>query len=325
MTSNTHSDLVSVIIPTYNRAKRITKAIESVLRQDHSNIELIVVDDGSTDDTESVLSAYHRIKLIKQTNQGQGAARQTGLKAANGHYIASLDSDDFWNPDFISKSLIALKESGAAFAFANWTTQTQDGTVIQEAFLGKATDAVRNRAKVLGGWNTLDHAATRDIFTRHCPAPSSSCVIDRSYIKNGWRTMFKVADDWAFLLDIVMSQPGAGCTFTMDRLWTKQIDGSNIYHRHFDPVVLAKKFLHDLDILLDLHGQKLTHDEIKRFQKLICETRVDLTYALSCTSGQRIHAIGNARTCLREQPNLFNAILLLKCMAKCLLDLRKKS
>jgi glycosyltransferase involved in cell wall biosynthesis len=90
---------VSVIIPTYNRAGMLTAAIDSVLAQDFTDFELIVVDDGSTDDTPQVLKAYGaKIKVIRQRNQGVSAARNRGIAAACGRLIAFLDSDDLWLP-----------------------------------------------------------------------------------------------------------------------------------------------------------------------------------------------------------------------------------
>ena len=88
---------VSIIIPTYNRAGMLKEAIDSVLAQDYSGFELIVVDDGSTDDTPNVLSRYgDNIKWLRQHNQGVSAARNRGIAAASGKYIAFLDSDDLW-------------------------------------------------------------------------------------------------------------------------------------------------------------------------------------------------------------------------------------
>jgi len=84
--------LVSVIIPTYNRAKTIERAVNSVLNQTWNQIELIVVDDGSTDQTVEVLKRYgNKIRLIRQQNGGPGAARNTGIKAATGDVISFLD------------------------------------------------------------------------------------------------------------------------------------------------------------------------------------------------------------------------------------------
>ena len=96
---NTHPT-ISVIIPTYNRAGMLKEAIDSVLAQDYSDFELIVVDDGSTDETPQILNGYGgKIKRICQPNKGVSAARNRGIAAASGEFMAFLDSDDLWLPD----------------------------------------------------------------------------------------------------------------------------------------------------------------------------------------------------------------------------------
>jgi glycosyltransferase involved in cell wall biosynthesis len=88
---------VSVIIPTYNRGWIIKEAIDSVLAQDYTEFELIVVDDGSTDHTSDVLDSYRNvIKVFSQKNKGVSAARNRGIAEASGQFIAFLDSDDLW-------------------------------------------------------------------------------------------------------------------------------------------------------------------------------------------------------------------------------------
>jgi len=88
---------VSVIIPTYNRGWIIKEAIDSVLAQDYTEFELIVVDDGSTDHTSDVLDSYRTvIKVLSQKNMGVSAARNRGIAEASGKFIAFLDSDDLW-------------------------------------------------------------------------------------------------------------------------------------------------------------------------------------------------------------------------------------
>jgi hypothetical protein len=90
---------VSVVIPTYNRADAVSTAIDSVLSQDLAPDEVIVVDDGSTDNTRAVLSGYgNRIIAIHRVNGGAGAARNTGVAQASGDWLAFLDSDDLWLP-----------------------------------------------------------------------------------------------------------------------------------------------------------------------------------------------------------------------------------
>lgn len=100
MPNNMNTPLVSVIIPTYNRAWTLKKAIESVLKQDYKNFELIVVDDGSTDDTEALVKKYEKsVKFIQQPNLGVSAARNKGISVSSGTLIAFLDSDDYWYPE----------------------------------------------------------------------------------------------------------------------------------------------------------------------------------------------------------------------------------
>ncbi|MEA2083967.1 MAG: glycosyltransferase family A protein [Thermodesulfobacteriota bacterium] len=91
-------DPVSVIIPTYNRERFVTKAVDSVREQTYGNFELIVVDDGSTDNTQELLAGYGKdIVCIRQENRGPASARNTGIKAARHDLIAFLDSDDWFD------------------------------------------------------------------------------------------------------------------------------------------------------------------------------------------------------------------------------------
>src|SRR6185437_7308560 len=98
--------LVSVIIPTYNCVNYISRAIHSVLFQTYPNIEIIVVNDGSTDDTSKLLDILfsNKITVINQVNKGVAAARNAGIKVAKGKYIAMLDADDIFLNDRISEA-----------------------------------------------------------------------------------------------------------------------------------------------------------------------------------------------------------------------------
>ncbi|MFH1846996.1 MAG: glycosyltransferase family A protein [Candidatus Omnitrophota bacterium] len=100
--------LFSVIIPAYNREHFLKKAVDSVLTQTYGNFELIVIDDGSTDNTKSLLSSYsdNRIKYIKnKTNSGVSKTRNKGLNIAKGNFIAFLDSDDWWKTQKLEKTI----------------------------------------------------------------------------------------------------------------------------------------------------------------------------------------------------------------------------
>ncbi len=106
--------LVSVIIPTYNRAGHVGCAVRSVLTQTHEDLELIVVDDGSTDSTREILSGFKdkRLKAVDQENKGVAAARNLGLGLARGRYVAFLDSDDYWLEKKLELQLGFMQESG---------------------------------------------------------------------------------------------------------------------------------------------------------------------------------------------------------------------
>jgi glycosyltransferase involved in cell wall biosynthesis len=94
------ASLVSVIIPTYNRASMLREAVESVLAQSYRNFELIIVDDGSTDATARELGRYRdRLRVLTQARRGVAAARNAGVRIARGRYLAFLDSDDLWRPE----------------------------------------------------------------------------------------------------------------------------------------------------------------------------------------------------------------------------------
>jgi len=106
--------LVSVVIPTYNRAGLLSRAVESVLNQTYPNFELIVMDDCSTDGTESVVKGFqdYRIRYIRhKKNQGAPIARNNGIKAAKGEYIAFQDSDDEWLPTKLEKEVNAFNSA----------------------------------------------------------------------------------------------------------------------------------------------------------------------------------------------------------------------
>jgi glycosyltransferase involved in cell wall biosynthesis len=107
MNSNTRP-LVSVIMPTYNHAKYIGEAIESVLNQTYKNFELIIIDNYSEDDTEKIVAAFkeNRIKYLKFRNNGIiAASRNYGIKNSDGEYVAFLDSDDTWLPEKLEKQI----------------------------------------------------------------------------------------------------------------------------------------------------------------------------------------------------------------------------
>lgn len=130
---------VSVIIPTYNCAKYICETIDSVLSQTYKDFEIIVVDDGSTDNTKEVLKPYmEKIRYIYQKNGGRSSARNTGIKTARGRYVAFLDSDDLWIPGKLAKQVNILESNeNIDFLFGDKQRFSDDGRIITSSMFVK--------------------------------------------------------------------------------------------------------------------------------------------------------------------------------------------
>lgn len=136
--------LVSVIIPSHNCEAYISETINCILAQDYSAIELLIIDDGSTDKTREIVLSYgNQVRLIVQENAGVCAARNRGIKEAFGHYICLMDHDDYWCPDKISRQVRMFTdypETGIVYsAFTLWFSDS-DGVFPQPNTIIKAID-----------------------------------------------------------------------------------------------------------------------------------------------------------------------------------------
>jgi glycosyltransferase involved in cell wall biosynthesis len=120
--------LVSVIIPTYNSSRFLTEAVSSVLAQTFSDFEILVIDDGSTDETQDVMRQYGSpVRCIHQQNSGVAVARNRGITESRGRYVAFLDADDTWLPDKLELQMNALSsDSGAGFCYSAFTVVDSD-------------------------------------------------------------------------------------------------------------------------------------------------------------------------------------------------------
>ncbi|OGL51158.1 MAG: hypothetical protein A3H37_09040 [Candidatus Schekmanbacteria bacterium RIFCSPLOWO2_02_FULL_38_14] len=133
MSVPTVSSKVSIVIPTYNCAQYIGETIESILNQIYKNFEIIVVDDGSTDNTRDVAKSFEKeINYIYQENGGPSKAKNTGIKAARGEYIAFLDADDIWFPDILKQTVQAFQQyAEAGLAFTDYLKFDESGVIQQ--------------------------------------------------------------------------------------------------------------------------------------------------------------------------------------------------
>jgi glycosyltransferase involved in cell wall biosynthesis len=265
--------LVSIIIPTYNRADKLKSAIESVLSQTYKNIQLIVIDDGSEDHTSLLMESYPQAEYVIQEHAGQAAARNNGLRCAKGSIVASLDSDDTWNEDFLERCVFKLEADQLDFVFANWLQEAKGGEdwdfLSGDPFLKpylKNTD---------DGWITLSYPELRRIYMEACPSPSSSVVIRRSSIVSGWDDRINVCDDWCMYLDVILSKPRK-VAFTLDKLWKKTLDTINIYDGRKRHEVLKFLYIEDTLTVMDKFKALLSKEEMNLLKKRYVASLVEL-------------------------------------------------
>lgn len=161
--------LISVIMPCFNAAPYVTEAVESALGQSHGNVELIVVDDGSDDGSQAILSglaAKHpgRLHLLHTSRRGPYPARNLGLKQAKGEFIAFLDADDWWLPDTLAKLYSALAEHGADLSYCGWQN---------------VGEGIQSAPHVPPAYEEEDPVAH---FVRTCPWPIHAALVKRSIV-----------------------------------------------------------------------------------------------------------------------------------------------
>jgi len=132
--------LVSVIIPTYNCGKFIEQSIESVLKQTYKNVEIIVIDDGSTDDTSLKLSKYgEHIICIRQKNQGLSKSRNIGMRHSKGEYLAFQDADDRWNPKKLEMQVECFRKvKDIGLVFTDFSRIDMEGNIVKDRYEEKA-------------------------------------------------------------------------------------------------------------------------------------------------------------------------------------------
>lgn len=171
-------ELVSVIVPAWNAERHIGRTLQSIMRQSYRHIEIIVVDDGSTDGTCAIAEGFacqdSRFRILKQTNQGPAAARNLGVAASRGTFVAPCDSDDLWHPQKIARQVAAMRaassEVGLVYGWSvgideddrivcpDWARNTATGDVlhamIEDNLPGSGSNALmrRNLLEVVGGY-----------------------------------------------------------------------------------------------------------------------------------------------------------------------------
>ena len=180
--------LVSAVIPTFNYGRYVRDAVRSVLAQSYGPIECIVVDDGSTDDTTLVLGEFgDRIQVIRKKNGGLAAARNTGIDAARGEFVAFLDADDRWHPEKIERQVDLLRSRPTVGCVGcGFEHVTEDGS-IERVVAGQSNSRSRT--------STLRNLAVRSFWVG---GSGSGAVIRSSVLERvgQFDPQLRAAEDW---------------------------------------------------------------------------------------------------------------------------------
>ena len=197
---------VSVIIPAYNAANHIARAIDSVLSQSHKPDEIIIIDDGSTDDTQSIVQKYlPNVTYIYQANAGVSAARNTGIETANSEWIAFLDSDDEWSTDILKLQIELLKQHPHLV----WTTANYTVCLCDEQRKRPIIEPLQ-AANILNG--KTFHEDFFSAFKRKAAGWTGTMLIKKSVLidNNSFNPTLKTAEDIDLWFRIAMDHPQIG-------------------------------------------------------------------------------------------------------------------
>ena len=184
---------VSVIIPTYNRADILPRAINSILSQTYDDLEIIIIDDGSSEDIQSVLESIKsgKLKLIKHTeNRGIAAARNTGIRASDSKYIALLDNDDEWLPEKLEMQIKLME------------TEPAETAISDTGFI----NIIKNKSYYIPGFEQRNKNSNiyRSIISKHFILPSTILLRRECFLSTGiFDENIPVFDDWDYFFRIL--------------------------------------------------------------------------------------------------------------------------
>ncbi|PHR74612.1 MAG: hypothetical protein COA67_00625 [Lutibacter sp.] len=262
--------LVSIIIPVFNRSHCISKSIQSILDQTYKNFEIIVVDDGSTDDLQSALKVFDTIKYIKHTeNQGQASARKTGYEHSKGTFICTLDSDDTWSPMFIEESLNYMIKYNLDLFFSNWSRSQKSiaGNLKRFSNLSIFQNEIESDVFVFSNSEMRKHILS------HCIFPSSSMMVRKSSLTMSWDKNIKVCDDWELTINLILNNTIKKIGGTYKIFWTKHVSDDNVCDNRSD-IAFIERVIQDRIYMQKKFDPLMTDGEKKSLNTSIVESRL---------------------------------------------------
>ncbi|MCT7968523.1 glycosyltransferase [Laspinema sp. D1] len=236
---------VSVVIPTYNCKRFIKETINSVLSQTYLDFEVIVIDDGSTDGTAEILNDYgSTLRYIYQKNKGQGAARNVGIRACNGEYIAFLDSDDMWLPNKLERQM-ALIDSGSSINFVYCDVEVFEHLSGQRLFLA------HQLFKPYEGNNIASKLLINNFIFSCTPLINKKVFEEVGYFDES--RLLQGLEDWDMWLRIAASYPLAWIPEPLGRY--RIHDANMIGNSNYDPLKFHQQWIAVIKRITEIYPQ----------------------------------------------------------------------
>lgn len=219
------SPKVSVVIPAYNHERFIRAAVDSVLAQTHANLELIVVDDGSTDRTGAIVQAVTdpRLSYFHQENQDAYNTINRGLSLAIGEFVAILNSDDVYTPDRLERLLVAQAKSNAECLFTNVSPIDDDGRALDDPAFGWNVWHQKNRAFYFGCGDLY----TAFLKGNFMVTTSNLFLTREAATRVGPFAPLRYLHDYDYIFRVMLACPGRVQYLDSERLLFYRIHGSN--------------------------------------------------------------------------------------------------
>jgi len=265
----TQNELISIIIPSYNSGKFLGEAIESAVNQTYKNIEIIIVNDGSTDNTEEIAKQWQkrdkRIRYLKhKENKGLSAARNTGIRTSKGDFIALLDADDVWMKDKLEKQIEKIRKE-ADIVYSNAILINEKGKKLEDTLWKKVKTAP------YAGRDCLE-----SLFQKNFMIPASSLIFKKEVIKEigGFDEKLKSAEDYDFCLRALAHGYNinyVGSPLLFYQLSQQQMSGKET-KMEFWRVYVLLKFIFIRPLFLLKHPFLVTKRMIVRIVALIAKT-----------------------------------------------------
>lgn len=291
--------LISVVIPAYNAEKTIKATVESVLNQTFSDIELIVINDGSKDSTLNILSNIKdsRLKVISHSNSGPQISRNRGIKEATGEYISFLDADDLWTPDKLESQFDALQadpEAAVAYSWTDWIDES-------DRFLRRGTH-ISATGDVFAKLLLIDFVESGSNPLIRRPALDAVGNFDEALVGGqDWDMWIRLAAKFPFT--VVSSPQILYRKYPNSNSWSNNVERQEIGFKRVIEKALSE-----------------APDSVKRYQKDIISNRYKclIVDALERPAGRK-RALTTARflwIALKNDPSLIRARVLAKVVLK---------